>query len=161
MIQATQTVPEAQRRCPQWSVQSITKTLQLTLQATIPARVPAPTAQLAPSAVTQFQGKPQVAYSQESLPPVPHQSPSHASRLLPQFNPKQPSATQFVTPHTDRVLISQTVTPVTNSPRVVKTYTSDIWESYQALWTSLGYSNFQAKKPYSFWQPRSLSQLLW
>lgn len=114
MIQATQTVPEAQRTCAQCTVQSITKTLQLTLQATMPVRVPAPTAQLSPSAVTQFQGKSQAAYFQERMPPVPQQSPSHVSRPLPQFNPKQPSATQFVTPHTDSVLISQTVTPVAN-----------------------------------------------
>lgn len=80
----------------------------------MPARVPAPTAQLSPSAVTQFQGKSQAAYSQESMAPVPQQSPSHVSRPLPQFNSKQPSATQFVTPDTDSVLISQTATPVAN-----------------------------------------------
>lgn len=76
----------------------------------MPAQVPAPTAQLSPSAVTQFQGKSQAAYSQESMAPVPQQSPSHVSRPLPQFNSKQPSATQFVTPDTRQ----QTVTPVAN-----------------------------------------------
>ncbi|XP_067272571.1 uncharacterized protein [Pseudorasbora parva] len=113
MMQATRTVPEAQStlRVPH-TVQSTPKLpLQLALQATMPARVSDLTSQLSSCVVNQVQGRPQAAYSGESMPPATQQ-PSPVSMPLPQLNPMQPAATQFALPHTDRVLISHTVPPV-------------------------------------------------
>lgn len=108
MMQVTQTVPEAQStlRDPR-IVQSTPKTPPLTLQVTMSAQVPAHAAQLSTCAVTQVQGRPQAAHSEENISPVSQQS-SPVSMPLPPFNPVQPAAAKLAAPHQDSVRISQT-----------------------------------------------------
>ncbi len=87
MMQATQTIPETQSKLrDSHIVQQSPKTPPLTLI-------------------------PQAAHSGENISPV-CQQPSPVSRPVPQFNPVQPAVANFVTPHPDSALISQTAPPV-------------------------------------------------
>ncbi|XP_039534154.1 uncharacterized protein LOC120483252 [Pimephales promelas] len=111
MMQATQTVTEEQSTLRDThTVQSTPRLPYLSLQSTIPAQVPALTAQLSSCVVTQVQGGPHIT-SREDISPVPRQF-SSVSMPLPQFNPMKSAASQFVTPHTVSVSISQPVPPV-------------------------------------------------